>query len=234
MLNRYGWIAGALLGAAVLSVSSANATTIYQSDFNANSTGLDKTPSGWTLEPSPPSGGGDVDIINTPSFYNFIPGAGILIDLNGSVNEYGGMYIPIALTAGDYTVDFVLAGTQGGGFSGATGGPSEGSGDTTTKTTYATFGSSTSMVSLAYNSPLTTYSFTFDPATSGTYDLAFYMGLGEGNPNVGNLLQSVTVVTGNSGLTTPLPSTWSMLLAGFVGLGFIAYRGRRNSSGVAA
>jgi hypothetical protein len=28
--------------------------------------------------------------------------------------------------------------------------------------------------------------------------------------------------------TTPLPSTWTMLIAGFVGLGFIAYRGKKN------
>jgi hypothetical protein len=29
---------------------------------------------------------------------------------------------------------------------------------------------------------------------------------------------------------TPLPSTWMMLLAGFVGLGFFAYRGTKNSA----
>ncbi len=28
--------------------------------------------------------------------------------------------------------------------------------------------------------------------------------------------------------TTPLPSTWTMLLAGFLGLGFVAYRGSKN------
>jgi hypothetical protein len=29
---------------------------------------------------------------------------------------------------------------------------------------------------------------------------------------------------------TPLPSTWSMLIAGFVGLGFFAYRGAKKGS----
>lgn len=42
-------------------------------------------------------------------------------------------------------------------------------------------------------------------------------------------------VIGNVSLTaTPLPSTWSMLLAGFLGLGFIAYRGAKRRSAIAA
>lgn len=42
-------------------------------------------------------------------------------------------------------------------------------------------------------------------------------------------------VVGNVSLTaTPLPATWTMLLAGFAGLGFIAYRGAKKSSAIAA
>jgi hypothetical protein len=33
---------------------------------------------------------------------------------------------------------------------------------------------------------------------------------------------------------TPLPSTWTMLIAGFIGLGFFAYRGSKKSSSVLA
>jgi hypothetical protein len=33
---------------------------------------------------------------------------------------------------------------------------------------------------------------------------------------------------------TPLPSTWLMLLSGFVGLGFFAYHGAKKNSAVAA
>ncbi len=34
---------------------------------------------------------------------------------------------------------------------------------------------------------------------------------------------------------TPLPSTWTMLIAGFVGLGFFAYRGtKKNTAAIAA
>jgi hypothetical protein len=34
--------------------------------------------------------------------------------------------------------------------------------------------------------------------------------------------------------TTPLPSTWLMLLSGFVGLGLFAYRGTKKGSATAA
>jgi hypothetical protein len=45
-----------------------------------------------------------------------------------------------------------------------------------------------------------------------------------------NLLTSGVVITG-----TPLPSTWTMLIAGFAGLGFFAYRGsKKNAAALAA
>ena len=37
-------------------------------------------------------------------------------------------------------------------------------------------------------------------------------------------------ITGGSVTETPLPSTWFMLLGGFVGFGFFAYRGMKNNS----
>ncbi len=44
-----------------------------------------------------------------------------------------------------------------------------------------------------------------------------------------------TTIIYSSGLTTPLPSTWLMLLSGFVGLGFFAYRGaKKNAATLAA
>jgi hypothetical protein len=39
---------------------------------------------------------------------------------------------------------------------------------------------------------------------------------------------------GNSVAATPLPSTWTMLIAGFVGLGFFVYRRTKNDAAVAA
>jgi hypothetical protein len=43
----------------------------------------------------------------------------------------------------------------------------------------------------------------------------------------------LAIVPSGEASPTPLPSTWSMLLAGFVGLGFIAYRSKKKGSEVA-
>ncbi len=52
--------------------------------------------------------------------------------------------------------------------------------------------------------------------------------------NVGNLGASDGLII-TSASATPLPSTWTMLIAGFAGLGFFAYRGtKKNSAAVAA
>jgi hypothetical protein len=46
---------------------------------------------------------------------------------------------------------------------------------------------------------------------------------------------SFTGITNTIALSsTPLPSTWTMLIAGFVGLGFFAYRGTKNRSAAIA
>jgi len=58
-------------------------------------------------------------------------------------------------------------------------------------------------------------SLTTDPSGNPTYPMAF-----------GPALDNVSI--------SPLPSTWTMLILGFVGLGFIAYRGsKKNPSAIA-
>ena len=49
--------------------------------------------------------------------------------------------------------------------------------------------------------------------------------LAGGNNNVGNLLDNVSVTA------VPEPSTWAMMILGFLGVGFVAYR--RKQSGPA-
>jgi hypothetical protein len=44
-----------------------------------------------------------------------------------------------------------------------------------------------------------------------------------------NLYESLTATNGSLA-TTPLPSTWTMLIAGFVSLGFFAYRGTKKNA----
>ncbi len=70
------------------------------------------------------------------------------------------------------------------------------------------------------NTTFNPYSFVFT-ATSGSSYVAFNA-LGAGI-NIDPILDNVSVAA------TPLPSTWTMLIAGFVGLGFFAYRGSKTS-----
>ena len=49
-----------------------------------------------------------------------------------------------------------------------------------------------------------------------------------------NLYQSLAATNGSLAIaTTPLPSTWTMLIVGFVGLGFFAYRGTMKNAALA-
>jgi len=54
----------------------------------------------------------------------------------------------------------------------------------------------------------------------------------------GLFIGAYNVYTNNTGPVsvnaTPLPSTWTMLIAGFAGLGFFAYRGSKNRSAALA
>ena len=69
----------------------------------------------------------------------------------------------------------------------------------------------------------------FDIATL-TYEVVQDFG---GTPQV--LLEANVNSIQLAGATTPLPSTWLMLLSGFVGIGFLAYRGtKKNAAAIAA
>jgi hypothetical protein len=66
-------------------------------------------------------------------------------------------------------------------------------------------------------------------ATSTTETLVFSSEVTSGLPSYGNEITNVSLTA------TPLPSTWTMLIAGFVGLGFFAYRGtKKNPAPLAA
>ena len=67
---------------------------------------------------------------------------------------------------------------------------------------------------------------TFDVVNYG--DSTFTGGAGTANPTGLNV--EFTSFVGQ----TPLPSTWTMLIAGFAGLGFFAYRGTKKSSAAIA
>ena len=200
--------ATALLASAAIPLSGAQAATVFSDNFNSDPQGLNTTPAGWNLTQ------GSVDIIGT-GFYAYLPlDIGNYIDLNGSTSQYGGIGTASPpFGAGTYTLTFDLAGNVVG--------PAYG--DPNPKTTDISLGSWNKDITLNYNDPLASYSYTFY-TTGGS--LAFSMEQ-NGNANIGNLLDNVTLSTVS---TTPLPSTWTMLIAGFVGLGFLAFRGTKKGA----
>lgn len=52
-------------------------------------------------------------------------------------------------------------------------------------------------------------------------------------PGGGSQVSGDWVTTTAASTATPLPSTWTMLIAGLVGIGFFAYRGKRHSAAIA-
>jgi hypothetical protein len=76
-----------------------------------------------------------------------------------------------------------------------------------------------------------TYGYLFEingvPYASGNCGTAGSIGC-DGNDQTPGIVLSTDITFNVS--ATPLPSTWTMLIAGFVGLGFFAYRGTKKRS----
>jgi hypothetical protein len=192
---------------------SAHAVPVFQDDFNSYTGGLAivNTFGPWTVSQ------GSIDLIPESGNYNFYPGNGTYVDLNGTTNQYGGIATVQSFAAGDYTLTFNLGGSVGGG----------GNVDPTTKTTVVSLGDWSTIIPLAPGAGFTTQSFSFH-TTGGTLNFVSQAG---GNANVGNILDNVALTDPPA---TPLPSTWTMLIGGFMGLGFVSYLGARRQKKNAA
>jgi hypothetical protein len=96
------------LGLSLLGMS-ANATTVFSDNFDANNYGLNTTPLGWTLN------SGSVDIIGDGQFAWY--GAGNYIDMNGSTQVAGSISTTLTgLVAGaSYALDFDVGFNNGSG-----------------------------------------------------------------------------------------------------------------------
>jgi hypothetical protein len=183
--------------------SAAQAQVIFSDNFDANVLALNSVPTGWMVAD------GTVDIIGgPPDFYNFIPGSGRFIDLDGSTSNAGVLSKSLNLSAGtQYTASFQLAGNH-----------RNGSTETVTGILGVGIGNTSSIFSLPQNAGWTNYSLVFTPTTTGAYVLSFG---NSGGDNIGMLLDNVSV-----SVTSPVPEpeTYAMLLAGLGLLGFAARR----------
>jgi len=92
------------------------ATVLFSDDFDSETGGLRSTPSKWEVS------GGSVDIIPVGADFDYLPGNGKYVDLDGSTNHPGVLTTKLSfdLTAGStYLLEYRLAGSQRDDVSGA-------------------------------------------------------------------------------------------------------------------
>jgi hypothetical protein len=214
MLKRVGTyktlvaVAALAVGVAA-SVTSASATVILSDNFNADTAALN-----WTGDAVFASGGTTaVDLVGPGTFGLLVvpPASGNSVDLNGTTGHQGDLTSVASVPAGTYTLTFLLAGPNPGSVDAGRAGDTA---LTTVTVGGVTIGTFTPPNTQAY----TPESITF--TTSGG-KLEFAESLST-NKYVGDLLDNVVVATVSSGV--PEPSTWALMLLGFVGLGFAGYR----------
>ena len=187
-----------LAAAALVAVATgANAGVVFSDNFDSDTQGLDKTPTGWAL-----TGTGDVDIIGAGGAFDLIPGNGNYVDLDGSDGFAGHLSTTLSGTAaGTYTATFELGGNHRDG---------------TTDLVTVVFGGATQTFAIGPNDPFTTYSLS-TTASAAPLQISFHDGR---DGNVGALLDDVSVSA------VPEPTNVALMMAGLLGLGFAARRRR--------
>lgn len=176
----------------------AQAAPVFEDNFDANTPAVNTVPTGWFL------GGGTVDIIGSGFLYDYVPGNGLYVDLDGSTSEGGTLFKFLNLTGGTtYQLSFDLAGNNvpGGGY------PSD--------IVDVTFGSAAGTYTLDPGDGFSTRTLSFTAGGNGSFALLFH---NRGGDNAGALLDNVSVTA------VPEPETYAMLLAGLGAIGFMQRR----------
>jgi hypothetical protein len=218
---------GSLLAIAALACSTqaASAGVVITDNFTTNG----QVPGGnWTgdatfvpIPSSPVNGGPSVDLVGGSFFGSLAPNASNApapiqglnaVDLDGSTgtgfSPAGQLESVKSLLAGSYEVQFYLAGNLRGAQA---------------QTTTVTIGNETITLNpnpVPNTQDYTLYTLFFNTATAGNL---IFTDQGPATQQ-GTLLADVTVSS------IPEPSTWIMMILGFAGLGFMAYRRKSTSA----
>jgi hypothetical protein len=184
-------------------VTSANAGVVFSDDFNGDAQGLNASLNQWNVL------SGSVDVIGT-GFFDFHPGNGNYLDLDGTTGHSGTVATTSSFAAGNYALAFALGGSQRG--------------DSNTVSVYlgSTLVDTLTLLSAA---PLTTYF--YNVATSGGALMFSQTNAGD---NMGLILDNVVLADdANASISAvPEPATLALFGAGLVGLG--AMRRRRGTT----
>jgi hypothetical protein len=154
----------------------------------------------WTV------GSGTVDLIGN-GFFDFLPGNGLYIDMDGSTGDAGMMTSKFVLAAGQYTLQFDLAGNH----------RNTASESVTVQVALGTVFSKT--YSLTQNDPFITFTETITVPVNTIATLSF---TGLGGDNIGMLLDDVKIATVSE------PGSLFLLGLGFAGLGAMTWRRRQS------
>ena len=216
-MKLIGVLAPGVLAAGIFAgAASANAGIVISDNFDSDTPTMNwPGDSVFQSIPQPGNASGlpSVDLVSSSDGFPGLVFTGNSVDLDGSTGSgnspAGELQSVTSLSTGSYTVQFEFAGNERGALP---------------ETTVISIGDK---------------SFSLTPPSSQGYTLTtlFFTNVSgqlsftDPGPSdqQGNLIDNVVVTTG-----VPEPSTWAMMVLGFVGLGFAAFRrGRKTSIAIA-
>ncbi len=187
-------------------VGSSRASLVFSENFDSYPYGGNWDGSGvWDIL------WGDVDMHGAGGFWDVWPGNGQYVDMAGSTGEAGAIWRYIDLPAGDYVLKFDLAGS---GYIPDTQTPR--AEDNTVMAQVDVVVSSP--ITLAFDTPFTTFTLPFTVTTAGPVPIAF--GDMGPNDNAGLFLDNVRVHS-----VVPAPGA---VLLGSIGVGIVGWLRRRK------